>query len=291
MKETLLTEYSNRSAMSFVRTMGAILLSVVVAGCPSQQTVTEQKVIIRGSNTVGEELAPRLIGLYKKDHPAVEFDTEFKGTSYGLGALMAGRSDIAAGSRELTKNELGLARERSIEFNDYVIGTYAVAVIVNAASSIDNLTKDQVRDVFTGVVKNWNEVGGPDAPISCYIRDEISGTHLGFRELAMENKSYGLGEKTSTSYRDIIQAVAQDPNGIGYSSIDVGTNAAVKAVSVGGVAPTTASVKQGQYPYARVLHLYTNKATESQLTHEFVLFVVSDRGQQVVSQMGFVPRP
>ncbi|HUK83437.1 MAG TPA: phosphate ABC transporter substrate-binding protein [Verrucomicrobiae bacterium] len=291
MRKIVSNECFGWTGMKFVRSICVALLSVVVAGCPSGSTVTEQKVTIRGSNTVGEELAPRLIALYKKDHPTVEFDVEFKGSSYGMGALMAGRSDIAAASRPLTKNELALARDRAIDFNDYVIGAYSVAVIVNAASPIGDLTKDQVRDIFTGVVQNWNEVGGPDAPIHWYIRDEISGTHLGFRELAMENKPYGLGQKTFTSYRDIIQAVAHDANGIGYSSIDVATNAEVKAVSVGGVPATAATVNQGQYPYARVLHLYTDKAKESQPAHDFIEFVVSERGQQILDQMGFVPHP
>jgi phosphate transport system substrate-binding protein len=274
---------------SLLRNISLVLLTAVFAGCSSEKTVKEEKVVIRGSNTIGEELAPRLISLYTKDHPTVVFDIEFKGTPYGVGALMAGRSDIAAASRPLTKNELALAKDRAIEFNDYVIGSYSVAVIVNAASPIGNLTHDQVRDIFTGVVQNWNEVGGPDAPIKLYIRDEISGTHLGFRELAMENKPYALGLKTFTSYKEIEQAVAQDPNGIGYSSIDVSDNPGVKAVSIGGVVPNASSVNQGQYPYARVLHLYTDKANETPATHAFIEFIQSSKGQQVVNQMGFVP--
>ena len=120
-----------------------------------------------------------------------------------------------------------------------------------------------MRDLFTGAVQNWKEVGGPDAPVHLYIRHPISGTYLGFRELAMENKPYALNLKTFTNYTDIVQAVAQDANGIGYSTIALASNAGVKPVSIGGVAPTVESVNKGQYPYARVLRLYTDKANET----------------------------
>ncbi|MGB8367804.1 MAG: phosphate ABC transporter substrate-binding protein [Limisphaerales bacterium] len=266
--------------------LSLMVLSVVVAGCGKPG-----KIIIRGSNTFGEELAPQLIAEYRQEHPTVVFDTEYKGTTYGMGALMVERCDIAAASRPVSTNELQLAKDREIKFNDYVIGTYSVAVVVNAGSPIGNLTRDQVRDIFTGAVINWKEVGGPDAPIHLCSRDEISGTPLGFRELAMENKPYALGLKAFTNYLGIIQAVAQDANGIGYTSIDLVSKGGVKAVSIGGVAPTIASVNGGQYPYARVLHLYTDTTKESATTRDFVQFVQSKRGQEILTQMGFVPCP
>ena len=266
--------------------LSLMVLSVVVAGCGKPG-----KIAIRGSNTFGEELAPRLIAEYRKEHPTVVFDTEYKGTTYGMGALMVERCDIAAASRPVSTNELQLAKDRDIAFKDYVIGSYSVAVIVNAGSPIGNLTRDQVRDIFTGAVINWKEVGGPDAPIHLCSRDEISGTHLGFRELAMENKPYALGLKAFTNYLGIIQKVAPDANGIGYASIDLVSKDGIKAVSIEGVAPTIAAVNGGQYPYARVLHLYTDTKKESPTTRDFVQFVQSKRGQEILTQMGFVPRP
>ena len=133
-----------------------ILLGALIAGCSGGKS---EKVVILGSNTIGEELAPRLVAEYKKEHPAVAFEVEFKGTTYGLGALMVGRCDIAAASREVSLNEIELAKAQDVQFNDHIIGAYDVAVIVNAASPIGNLTRDQVRDLFTGVVRNWKDVG------------------------------------------------------------------------------------------------------------------------------------
>lgn len=264
-----------------------ILVSAVLAGCSGGKP---EKIIMLGSNTVGEELAPRLIAEYKQDHPNIGFELEFKGTGYGIGALMVGRCDIAAASREVTTNEVELAKARTIEFKEHIIGAYDVAVIVNAGSPVADLSKNQVRDLFVGTVQNWKDVGGPDAPVNLYIRHPISGTHLGFRELAMENKPYALHLKTFTNYTEIVQALAQDPHGIGYTTIPLASSPGVKPVSIGGVAPTIEAVNKGQYPYARVLRLYTDKASETPAAQDFLQFVQSERGQSIVNQMGFAPR-
>ena len=287
MKKTLPEWFKLRTANG-LRKLPVILLTLVIAGCTPKTSETTT-VIIRGSNTIGEELAPRLIAEFKKEHPNINFDLEFKGTPYGLGALLVERCDIAAASRNLTTNEMDLARDRGITINDYVIGSYSVDVIVNAGNPVANLSKDQVRDIFTGTIKNWSAVGGPDSPIHLYIRDPISGTYLGFQELAMGKMPYAAGLKTSTNYAGIVEAVMKDANGIGYSSIDLPKTGGVKAVSIGGVAPTVASVNKAQYPYARVLRLHTNKAKESEAARQFIQFVQSPQGQGILVQMGFAP--
>jgi phosphate transport system substrate-binding protein len=172
-----------------------------------------------------------------------------------------------------------------------VIGSYSVAIVVNPGSPVGDLTKDQIRDIFTGAVQNWKDVGGPDASIHLYVRDPVSGTHIGFQELAMEKKPYGPGIKTFMNYEGIVQAVASDPAGIGYSSINGTKKANVKTLSIGGVALTAASVNRSQYPYARPLRLYTDKAKETPETHEFVQFIVSSKGQQILTDLGYVPHP
>ncbi len=276
-----------------------ILFSVLAAGCSPDKPVAQApaatgKITIRGSNTVGEELAPQLIAEYKKDHPNAAFDLETKGTSYGMGALMGGYCDIAGASRLPTKEELEVAQYRNVELNDYVIGAYAVAIVVNPGSPVTNLTREQVRDLFTGTIQNWKDVGGPDAPVHLYIRDPMSGTYMGFKELAMENKAYTPDAKMlnlSTNYAGIAEAVAKDPNGIGYTGLSLAKNAGDKVVSIGGVQPDVASVNKGEYPYTRTLHLYTSKGNETPATTDFIQFILSARGQDVVARVGDVPHP
>ena len=203
--------------------------------------------------------------------------------------IPADKCDIAAASREVTTNELSLAKDRDIEFNSYVIGSYSVAVILNSGNALTSLKPEQVQDIFTGKVTNWKDVGGPDAPVHIYIRDPISGTYLGFQELAMDKKDYAQHPKTFTSYAQIVDAVAHDPAGIGYASIEDVKKPGIKAVSIGGSAPTLEAVQKGQYPYSRMLRLYTNKAKENPLAVEFIHFIQSERGQKIIADMGFVP--
>ena len=132
---------------------GTVSLILLLAGC-SEKSATENatdgkdsaKVVIRGSNTFGEELAPQLIAEYKKDHPAASFDLETKGTPYGMGALMGGFCDIAAASRLPSKEELEVAQFRNIELNDHTIGAYSVAVVINSDNAVEALFRS-VEDV------------------------------------------------------------------------------------------------------------------------------------------------
>ncbi len=295
MKTVLHDKRFKLTTRGLLRNVSLILIGIVVAGCPGSKpapgTASSGKITIRGSNTIGEELAPQLIAEYKKGHPPITFDLESKGTGYGFGALMGGFCDIAGASRFPLKEELEMARNRNVEYIDHVIGAYSVAVVVNAANPIGNLTREQVRDIFTGVIQNWKEVGGADAPIHLSIRDPISGTHLGFRELAMENEPYADTPNLFTNYEAIVQAVAKDANGIGYSSLELANNAGVKPVSIGGIEPNAADVDKGDYPYARVLHLYTSKGHETPEALDFIQFVQSPQGQAVLTRSGFTPHP
>jgi len=151
----------------------------VLPGCSEKKQSAEtaasskadaQKVVIKGSNTIGEELGPRLIAEYRKDHPAAAFELESKGTGSGLWALVANQCDLAAASRAINAEELKQANERGMKLDEHTIGSYSVAVVVHADNPVKDLTKDQVRDLFIDVVQNWKDVGGPDAPVHFDIR-------------------------------------------------------------------------------------------------------------------------
>ena len=289
--------------VSFARKLnlscGLIAVGLLLAGCPSgnQSTASgtnklsnDKKIVVRGSNTIGEELAPRWIAEFKKNHADVVFELEPKATGYGMAALRSGQCDIAAASRAAIEEELELTKQSGIEMNETILGAYSVAVVVNASNPVGNLTKDQVHDVFTGKITNWKDLGGPDAPIALYIRDPISGTHLGFKEVAMRNEPYAAHPHLHTNYTAIVQAVAADANGIGYSGIEQAKLPGAKVISIEGIQPGTETVNSGKYPYARTLRFYTNKAGESQATKDFIQFVLSKEGQQLMVQLGFTPK-
>ena len=280
--------------LNFQKIISGICSSTVVAaaiGAGTFSASAQDKLIIRGSNTIGEELAPRLITEYKKDHKDVAFDLEFKGSGYGIGALMGGYCDIAGSSKAITKEQEEIAQIRNVQFKEYVLGSYTVSILVNAENPVSNLSSNQVQGLFTGKIHNWKDVGGPDAPVHILVRDPVSGTHLGFKELAMGFQDYGEHVQLFTSYSAIADAVAKDPNAIGYSGLDLAKHVGTKAVTVDGVEPTAANVNGNKYPYARSLRFYTDAQKESPKAKDFVNFVLSPAGQQVLTQMGYAPKP
>src|SRR5258706_9704931 len=166
----------NRKISKLVRNAGVVSLMLLFAGCPAKKSPesagqqkpeagAQQKIVIKGSNTIGEELAPRLIAEYKKDHPTAAFELETKGSASGFWGLIAGVCDIAAASRGMIKDEEQQAQVHNVELNDHLIGAYCVAIIVNASSPVKDLSREQVRNIFTGAIQNWKELGGPDGPI------------------------------------------------------------------------------------------------------------------------------
>jgi len=251
----------------------------------------QDKITIRGSNTIGEELAPRLIAVYKKTHPTVSFDLESKGTSYGIGALVGGYCDIAGASKAVSKEQEEIAQIRGVRFKDQILGTYTVGIMVNAANPVSNLTSNQVQLLFTGKIQNWKEAGGPDAPVHLVIRDPVSGTYLGFKELAMAYQDYGQHVQLFTNYTAMAEEVAHDPNAVGYTGLDQLNHPGIKIVSVDGVNPSAATVNSHKYLYARPLWLYTDADKEPPAARDFINYVLSPDGQQVVTQMGYAPNP
>jgi len=283
-----------RAVAAHWQSIGLALVGLSLAGCSDERSAINRaltgQISIKGSNTFGEELAPQLIAAYRPIRPNVTVDLESKGSGSGFASLLAGTCDVAAASRDPTPEEMAQALARGIEMKEYVIGYYGVAVIVNPSNPVKRLTKDQVRDIFTGEVQNWKAVGGLDAAIHVYVRDPVSGTNLGFRELAMETRPYVQEAKQFTTYPQLAAAVAQDAGGIGYASMRMAAEKDIRAVSIGGTEPNALTVNEGWYPYARMLRLHTNKARESAAARDFALFVQRDRGQRILESLGFVRR-
>lgn len=249
-----------------------------------------QKVVIKGSNTFGEELAPRLIAGFAALRPDVAVDLESKGSGAGIAALLDGACDIASSSRAMTEDEMRKARSRHVTLRNHTIGYYGVSVVVHPANPVKNLTDRQVCDLFTGAVTNWKEVGGADLPIHVFIRDPASGTHLGFQELATERRPYVTSARPFTSYLAMADAVKQDPSAVGYLGVNLPDRAGVKELTIGGVAPSVRNVADQSYPYARQLRLYTDQQRETAEAAAFITFVRSVQGQRILDRLGFVTR-
>ena len=271
-----------------------MLLGLSAGGCSREKPVVDPNLkgtlVIKGSNTFGEELGPALIAEYRRQRPNVAVDLESKGSGSGFAAMINGQCAVAASSRPPSDEELARARERGVGLREHIIGYYGVAVIVNVQNPVGELSREHVRSIFTGVTKNWKDVGGTDVPIHVCIRDPASGTNLGFRELAMDNRPYADGAAKFSTYADLATAVAKDSSGIGYSSMHLANVSGVKAVRIGRQLPNTLSVNEGWYPYTRTIRLFTNASDESALARDFVRFVQRNAGQRIIEELGFVRR-
>jgi phosphate transport system substrate-binding protein len=271
------------------RAVHLLVLFVLASGALGARAGT--RLVIRGSNTFGEELGRALVTAFREQHPEMEVDLESKGSATGFAALLRGECDIATSSRVANEDELRLARSRGLRLNPYLIGHYGVAVIVAATNAVVALSDAQVRDIFTGATTDWRAVGGRAAPIRTYIRDPVSGTYLGFQELAMERRPYARSATPLRSYAAIAEAVRCDADGIGYVGMNVAQFPGVRAVAVNDVRISPLAVDEGRYPYARSLQCYTVADKESAAARRFISFVLSQPGQAVLEQLGFVQRP
>lgn len=272
-----------------MRTNVWALAVVLIAGLAASNSLA-QKVVIKGSNTFGEDLGPALIEGFKAERPDIEIDLVSISSGVGIAALLAGECDIAPSSRVLNEDEVRLAKSRQIRIENNVVGYYGIAVVVQANHPVKALHDKDVEKIFTGEISNWKEVGGPDLKINVYIPDADAGTYLGFQELAMARKPYAKNAMEKANYHELGAAIAADPAGIGFVSFNVMRDAGLHGVLINGMHPSPIAIIEGLYPYARMVRLFTIRGQTSRDARAFIRFVQSKQGQSIVEKTGFVPR-
>jgi phosphate transport system substrate-binding protein len=214
---------------------------------------------------------------------------DMPGSGKGIQALIDGKTPLAGASRALKSGE------KSQKLLGTAIGYDAIAVFVHKNNPVKNLTKEQLKGIFTGKIKNWKEVGGKDSAVQ--PNTEISGqkraTMLAFQEMAMDDAAYGAGFKEIDLPRDQIVDVAKNENAVCsvsfglLASVSEDLRGKVKAVTVNGVAPTNANIQSGAYLISRPLLLVT-KGLPKDDVKKFIDFMLSPEGQKIVST-NFVP--
>ena len=244
---------------------------------------------IAGSNTFGEKLGPLLVSGFERKYPGTGVDLKRPGSGPGLTALIADQADIAPTSRPANSTELQAAKKAGVKLIPQNIGSYGVAVIVNAANPVKNLKPAQVRSIFNGKTANWSKLRGADKAVNVYILDKTTGARAGFQDLAMRGDEYAAKAKALPDYKAIAAAVAKDPNGIGYA--DMGPlPAGVRPLLINGQPANGAAIYEQVYPYANKLFLYTKEGRETAAAKKFIRYVLSKDGQRVIQKAGFVPR-
>jgi len=236
---------------------------------------------------------------YGQIHPEIQIAVTGGGSGTGIAALINGTVDMANASRQIKAEEREKAEANGIEPVENVVAGDAIAIVVHPENPVDGLTIPQLSDIFAGEVTNWAEVGGEDRPIVLLSRESNSGTHVYFLEEVVrqgdpEDKTlFSPDTLLMPSSEGISAEVRQNPNAIGYDGLGYVTSdqKVVAVASAEGepyVLPTLATVKDGSYPIARGLYIYT--AGEPQgAVREYLDWILGPAGQAIVQELGFVP--
>src|SRR2546430_10159243 len=244
--------------------------------------------VIKGSDTIGAKLVPQLAEEFKAQHPGTTFNIAAEGSTTGIAAIIDGTAQIGMASRPTKPEEVAAAKAKGVNFKETIVAYDGIAAIVSTANPIKGLTKKQVEQIFTGDVTDWSAVGGSDGKISVYTRNTSSGTYSEFKELAMKKRDYAPDSQKMAGNEQIAQEVGKNPNGAGYVGLAYVKASGIKVVAIDGAMPSKESVLGKSYPYALPTAFYTN-ADATGLAKQFVDFTVSNAGQKIVGQVGFVP--
>ncbi len=261
---------------------------------PQTQTTIENK----GSDTI-VNLALAWAEAYQSVDPSVSISITGGGSGTGIAALINNTAQLANASRAIKEEERQAALANGIDPYEIVIARDAIAIIVNHANPLEQLTLQQLSDIYAGKINNWREVGGDDRPIVRLSRETNSGTHVYFLETVLR-----LGDSKSTllfdprtlllpSSEGITTEVRDNPNAIGYDGLGYVTHE-VKVLRIASdpagpyVLPSAQSVNEGTYPISRDLYMYSNGAPQG-LLKTYVDWILSPTAQEIVLDLGFVP--
>jgi len=247
-----------------------------------------EKLIIKGSDTLGAKLVPMLAEDYKANHPGTTFEIAAEGSTTGIAAITDDTAAIGMSSRHAKPTELSAAKAKGVSLQPTIVAYDGIGVIVNQGNPLSALTARQVEQIFAGDITDWSQVGGTAGPISIYTRNTSSGTYSDFKELAMKKRDYASSSQKMAGNEQIAAEVAKNSNGIGYVGLAYLTDPGIKTVAIDGALPTVESVIGKKYPYARPTFYYTNGEPKGEAA-KFLEFTLSDEGQKIVSKVGFVP--
>ncbi len=259
-----------------------------------------QSIQNKGSDTL-VNLALAWAEAYRNVEPGVSIAVTGGGSGTGIAALINGTVDIANASRKMKDKEIAAAQENGIDPIEFTVAIDALAVVVHPDNPVNQLSIDQLADIFTGRVTNWQAVGGNDAPIIILSRETNSGTHVYFLEEVVRkgdsDNSDIFAPQTllMPSSVGITSELRRNPNAIGYDGLGYVTEhekiiAVAKGADSPYVLPTVQSGADGSYPIARGLYMYT-AGQPNAVTAQYLDWIRGVNGQQIVRDLGFVPLP
>ncbi|MEM9586941.1 MAG: PstS family phosphate ABC transporter substrate-binding protein [Planctomycetota bacterium] len=259
----------------------ALVATLVLAASTHAQTIA-----LRGSDTLGDKMVPKLADAFRKAAGDTNFDIVAEGSSAAFKSLLAGSADIGMSSRPIKDSEKKSLQDAGMKVNEHVAGVDMIAVIVNSENPVDNLPVKGVAAIFTSQVATWKTVPG-NPVVNAFTRNESSGTFKVFQSVAMGGAEYGSSTKKMEGNGEIVSAVAADLGGVGYVGLSYAGAKGVRAVKVDGVSaePRNAAT----YPLSRNLYYYTIDGKESPEAMKFIRWATtSPEAAKIIGEVGFI---
>jgi phosphate transport system substrate-binding protein len=270
-------------------------LLALLAGPLSSRAAETATITVKGSDTL-VILAQKWAEVYMGQKPDVKIQVTGGGSGVGIAALQNQTTDLCNSSRAIRAAEIAeCIKAFGRRPNEYPVALDGLTVYVNESSPVKELTLEQVKHIFTGKIKNWKQVGGPDARIALYSRENSSGTYEFFKEHVLEGADFSSKAQTMPGTAAVLEAVAKDKNAIGYGGAAYGKGARHLAIrkneSSPAVEPNEETVVKGTYPIWRRLYVYVNPAIDRGAVSAYLSWIRSDEGQKLVKDIGYFPLP
>lgn len=256
-----------------------IVLTVALAGFAGE------KVRLAGSTTV-LPIAQFTAEEFMNFNPDVTLSIQGGGSGVGIASLSEGTCDIANASRSMKDSEIKSAVSHGINPTAHVIAMDGISMVVHPSNPIRNLTKDQIRKIYTGKITNWKQIGGADRKIVVLSRDTASGTYEAFSKLALNDEKVRKDALLNASNKAIETAVETTHGAIGYIGFGYITPR-IKLITVDGITCSKTTILSKEYPYSRPLFMYTNGKPKGWVK-KYIDFVLSKEGQELVETAGYV---
>lgn len=244
-------------------------------------------VTVQGSDTMvnlGQAWSESFMG----ENAGVTITVTGGGSGTGIAAIINGTVDFANSSREMKDEETQQAADAGVEAVETEVAKDGIAVVVNPDNPVEELTLDQLAQIYRGEVTNWKDVGGNDAEIVLIGRDTSSGTYEYFKEAVVgEDKDYAASMKNLQSTQGIIDEVSKNVDAIGYAGVGYISDT-IKVAKIDGVAASVDAVLAGDYVLSRGLYMYSNGQPEGAAA-AYLEWILSADGQAIVEEEGFVP--
>jgi phosphate transport system substrate-binding protein len=268
--------------------MKRILSALALAAVPF---LASAAVTVKGSDTM-VILAQRWAEEYMKANAGKKVQVTGGGSGVGIAALINGTTEIANASRSMKPDEKAKVRDRySVLPTEIAVAKDGLTVYVHESSPVQQLTLAQLHDIFAGDVTNWKEVGGPDAPIVLYSRENSSGTYVFFKDNVLKGEDFASNAQTLPGTAAVVNAVAKEKNGIGYGGAAYAKGVReVKVVAADGQGylPIAENVASGKYPLSRSLFMYTRGKASGEAA-QFIAYCLSPEGQALATKVGYFP--